>query len=400
MQTKNSASLFVIIVATFLVGSYVGERQGDVYARTPVINGQVVSDEDFAPFWKVWQILDQKYVNATSTTEDKEKRIWGAIQGLASSQGDPYTVFFPPEEDKLFREDIEGNFSGVGMEIGLRDKVLTVVSPIKGSPADKAGVMAGDRVIEIDGKSADSLSVDQAVKMIRGEKGTSVTITFYRDSIKETIERTLVRDIITAPTIETEQKDGVFIIRLFSFTAQSSRLFRDALREFSKSNTTKLIVDLRGNPGGYLGEAWDIASWFVPAGETIVTEDFGKNGEEQVFRSKGYGLSSIKRGLKTVVLVNQGSASASEIVAGALKVNGNAKLVGETTFGKGSVQELVQITPNTSLKVTIAKWLTPDGHNLSEGGLVPDYEVKMTKEDIEADRDPQLQKAIEVLNSK
>jgi carboxyl-terminal processing protease len=397
-KTLSGVGLFVLIAGAFFIGSYVGQRSAyDVYAVAPKVDGELVTDDQFAPFWKVWRILSEKYVAATSTEADKEARVWGAIQGLAASQGDPYTVFFPPEENTIFKSDIAGNFEGVGMEIGVRDGILTVVAPLKGSPAEKAGVTTGDRIVEIEGTPASDLSVDQAVKLIRGPKGTVVTITFFTEGDDEPVVRKITRDVINLPTIETElRKDGVFVIRLYSFSERSAQLFRGALREFVSSGSNKLIFDLRGNPGGYLEAAWDIASWFVPAGKTVVTEDFGTAEKPRVYRSKGYtGIAG--KNLKMVVLVNGGSASASEIVAGALQEHGIAKLVGEKTFGKGSVQELIEITPETSLKVTIARWLTPKGHNLSEGGLVPDVEVKNTKEDAEAKRDPQLEKAAELL---
>jgi carboxyl-terminal processing protease len=201
------------------------------------------------------------------------------------------------------------------------------------------------------------------------------------------------------PTIETEIKNDVYVIKLLSFTAQSPNLFRDALRSFLQSGKNKLVIDLRGNPGGYLEAAWDISSWFLPLGEVIVTEDFGGKRENKIYRSKGYDVLNKFFGdnYKVAVLVNGGSASASEIMAGALKEHGVAELVGTKTFGKGSVQELVEVTDDTTLKVTVARWLTPDGHNLSQDGLKPDYEVELKATDLEAQKDPQLDKALEIL---
>ena len=388
----------VVLVFVFYIGHGVGKKNAMDKALISVApEGINITNEQLEPFWKVWTILSDKYVEATTT--DTQKRIWGAIEGLANSQGDPYTVFFPPEESKTFKSDIAGNFEGVGMEIGIKDDVLIVITPIKNSPAYKAGVKAGDKIIEIDGKGTASLSVEEAVKLIRGARGTSVNIVFIREGTNEPLEKTLVRDVIDIPTLETEIKSGIFIIRLFSFTAQSPELFRNALRDFLKSGKNRLIIDLRGNPGGYLDAAWDIASWFLPSGKTIVTEDFGGKGENRVYRSKGYDVLNkfFGKNYKVAILVNNGSASASEILAGALQEHGVAKLVGIKTFGKGSVQELIEITPETSLKVTIARWLTPNGHNLSHDGLNPDYEVKIIQKDIDEKRDPQLDKAIEIL---
>ncbi|MEN9913015.1 MAG: carboxy-terminal-processing protease, carboxyl-terminal processing protease [Candidatus Parcubacteria bacterium] len=383
------------LIFAFFIGMYVGGGKttgGSVLGD----NTAAVSDDEFAPFWKAWRELDDKYVAAASTTP--EQRVWGSIQGLASSYGDPYTVFFPPVEAKMFEEEISGNFEGVGMEIGVKDKQLQVVSPIKNSPAERAGVKTGDLILKIGDKSTMDMSTDAAVKLIRGAKGTPVVITFLPKGSSKPVERTIIRDIIDIPTLDTERKEGgIFVIRLYSFTANSANLFRNALREFVLSGDKKIILDLRGNPGGYLDASWDMASWFLPAGKTVVTEDFGGNAEPKVYRSKGYDIFSSN--LKMIILVDGGSASASEILAGALKENGVAKLLGTKTFGKGSVQQLISITPDTSLKVTIARWLTPAGHNLSHDGLEPDYKVEPTEKDITDKNDVQMSKAVEILNA-
>jgi len=398
-QQQKTLSIAIFVICILLLAFYSGNYYGKRHAISPItLDGKPITDEQFAPFWKVWNTLNEKFVTATTT--DSQKRIWGAIQGLAASQGDPYTVFFPPEEDKAFKGDIAGNFEGVGMEIGIKDGILTVVTPLKNSPADKAGVMAGDKIVKIDDMSTNDLSVDKAVKKIRGAKGTTVKLILYREGNSEPIEKSIVRDVIDIPTLETEKKNGVYIIKLFSYTATSPDLFRNAIRSFIESGSNKLIIDLRGNPGGYLDAAWDMASWFLPVGEVIVTEDFGGKGENRIYRSKGYDVLNKyfgKGNYKVAVLVNSGSASAAEIMAGALQEQGVAQLVGIKTFGKGSVQELVPITSETSLKVTIARWLTPKGHNLSHDGLVPDFEVKITQKDIDAKKDPQLEKAVEIL---
>lgn len=386
------------IILSFMMGSrYNSLKTNDLSLKT---DSTIITDKDFAPFWKVWNLLDEKYVTAASSTS--KDKVYGAIKGLVASEGDPYTVFFPPEEAKMFESDIAGSFEGVGMEVGIKDGVLTVVSPMKGSPAEKGGMRTGDKILKIDSQMTNDISVDKAVKLIRGPKGTKVKMLVIPVGSKDTVERVLVRDTISIPTIETEVKGtdtigDVFIIRLFSFSATSPDLFKEALRKFVKSGSHKLILDLRGNPGGYLEAAWDIASWFLPAGKVIVSEDFGKKAPPRVYRSKGYNIFDDK--LKMVILVDGGSASASEILAGALHEHGVAKLVGTKTFGKGSVQELVKITPDTSLKVTIARWLTPNGLNISKNGLEPDVKVELTEKDIKDKKDLQQEKAVEILKA-
>jgi carboxyl-terminal processing protease len=356
---------------------------------------------DFSPFWKAWNVLDEKYIYSASTTD--QKKVWGAIAGLAESTDDPYTVFFPPSETVIFEGDIAGTFEGVGMEIGTRDGVLTVIAPLKGTPSKKAGVKAGDKILKIDDKVAVQMDPDEAVKLIRGKAGTKVVLTLLRNGTKDPLVISVTRGPIEVPTIETERRnDGIFVIRLFSFTENSPTLFRNALREFvtwsnEKSDNDKLILDLRGNPGGYLDAAVSMASWFLPSGKMVVKEDYGAKGRSISHRSLGYDI--FNDNLKFVILVDGGSASASEILAGALSEQGMAKLVGTKTFGKGSVQEVVPITNDTVLKVTVAEWLTPKGKSISKGGITPDFEVKMTQADFDAKKDPQMEKAISVLKN-
>ena len=406
-----------VIGSVFSIGYYAGNNNDQsANASTYLENMETDKPEsvDFSPFWKAWNILNEKYVPTSTSTpqalSDQEK-IWGAIEGLASSLKDPYTVFMPPEEAENFQNEISGNFEGVGMEVGIKDETITVIAPLKGTPAERAGIMPGDKILKINETLTSGMKVEEAVKNIRGKRGTAVSLTIVREGKSEPLEIKIVRDVITIPTVETEikpgkisaggeggaglQENGVFVIKLYSFSAPSANLFRESLRKFIESGSTRLLVDLRGNPGGYLESAVDMASWFLPAGKTVVTEDFGKNGEERVHRSVGYDV--FNQNLKMAVLVNGGSASASEILAGALQDYGIAKLVGTQTFGKGSVQELVRITPDTSLKVTIARWLTPKGNSISSVGLKPDYEVKMTPDDITKGKDPQMEKAIQIL---
>lgn len=370
----------VILGATFFAGVWYGydsrpgaERVANILHKEQPRNFQ---DVDFDLFWDVWSRLEEKYVDSGKI--DRQKLVFGAIQGLTRSLGDPYTEFLPPAETKQFREDIKGSFDGIGAEIGIRKGVLTIISPLKGSPAEKTGIKAGDKVFKINDTVTADLALDEAVRMIRGPKGTEVRLTILRDSFAKTKEFSIIRDTIKVQILSTEKKEnGIFVIKLNSFTESAGREFRKALQEYFDSGSTKLILDLRNNPGGFLTVAVDIASWFLPPGETVVHERYA-DGSEDVYRSGGYRLMEH---VPMVVLVNEGSASASEIVAGALRDAKGVKLIGTKTFGKGSVQEVENLARNSSLKITIAKWLTPKGEEINGKGLEPDVTVELPKEE-------------------
>ncbi|MEK7567939.1 MAG: S41 family peptidase [Patescibacteria group bacterium] len=383
----------VLMSVVFSLGFYVGKK--DAPTIPLLISTSANSNNvDLESFWKVWGILSEKFVGE-GKPEDVEK-IYGAITGLTASYKDPYTVFFPPEESKAFKEEVAGAFEGVGMEVGIKENQLVVVSPIKGAPAEKAGIHAGDKILKIDGKDSIGFAIDQAVKLIRGKKGTVVVLTISREGKKDNLEISVMRDVISIPTVDNElRKDGIYVIRLYNFSEISFGKFREALRGFVDSGTDKLILDLRNNPGGYLESAVDIASWFLSPGKVVVREDSGDVSKEKTYRSSGYNVFNDK--LKMLVLVNGGSASASEILAGALHDHGKARIIGEKTFGKGSVQELVPISDKTSLKVTIARWLTPNGVSISKQGIVPDIEIKMTQDQYLKEGDIQMEKAAEIL---
>src|SRR3989338_5466437 len=367
-KTRHIATVTLLVAIFFIWGVYLGIHKKSEIEKVVGLAGKetlVTTKADFSPFWKTWNTINEKYPKA-STVED-QSRVYGAISGLVDSLNDPYSVFFGPDEAKSFEEEIAGNFSGVGMEVGIKDKTVPT-----------------------------GLSIEHAIKLMSGEKGTTVILSISREGRKDPIEMKIVRDTINIPTLDTElRKDGIFIIRLYSFSGNSTNLFREAMKKFAESGTDKMLLDLRGNPGGYLEAAVDIASWFLPSQKIIATEDYGNNKKAEVFRSKGYNIFNDKQ--KFVILIDGGSASASEIVAGAMRDHGRAKLVGSQSFGKGSVQEAIKITPDTLLKITVAKWLTPNGTSISEKGLTPDYVVEFTPKNINDKKDVQLEKAVEVL---
>ena len=408
---KSRKKIVGIILAVLLIGgSYTlgfREGSGQVSPMPPVNLVNTASGApasvDFSIFWKAWNSVNEKYVPTTGSTSSStvtdQDRVYGAIKGMVDALGDPYTTFFPPAESQQFQSEISGNFEGVGMEIGIKDDVLTVIAALKNTPAERAGISPGDQILKINDTPTPNLTIDEAVNLIRGKKGTTVTFTLGREGKNQPIVVNVVRDVINIPTIDYNlRSDGIFIIHLYNFSANSPDLFRQAIQSFVKSGSKKLILDLRGNPGGYLEAAVDMASYFLPTGDVVVREDYGKGREEEISRSRGYNLFG--KDLKMIILINKGSASASEILAGALSEHGVAKLVGEKSFGKGSVQELVNLTPETALKVTVARWLTPNGKSISENGLTPDYPVTMTQDDATAKRDPQLDKAVQLLNSR
>ncbi len=395
------AALFIGLIA--VIGFYSGASEKIAKAASEVVvnvaSNSQPKEVEFSQFWKAWQLLDQNFVQTHSSTTipTYQERVYGAISGLTDSFGDPYTVFFPPAEAQMFQETIQGEFSGVGMELGLKDKKLIVVAPLKDSPSEKAGIRSGDFVMAVDGKSTEGISVEEAVQIIRGKAGTSVKLTIARDGEKDPLNISVVRDIIQVPIVKNYMRaDGVYVIELYSFSANSADLFRAALRAFVESGSNKLIFDLRGNPGGYLESAVQMASYFLPAGNVIVSEDSKGKRDTVNHRSLGYNVFAGKN-LKMAVLIDQGSASASEILAGALQQNGVAKLVGTRSFGKGSVQQLMDLGGGAEIKITIARWLTPNGLSISDGGLQPDIKAERTIDDYKAKKDPQTDAAIKYL---
>jgi carboxyl-terminal processing protease len=399
----------VLAVALFSAGLVVGRAQYPGIERVGELTnkeGGKPESVDFSTFWQAWNIINDKYIptNGTSTESASfkkvgpQEKVWGAIGGLVNSLGDPYSTFFPPEENKLFSEEISGNFGGIGLEIGVREGALTAISPLPGSPAKRAGLLPGDVLIEIENKPTSQMSTGEAVSLIRGEIGTTVHLKVLRNKDEKPLSFAIVRAKIEVPTIDNKSLGrGIYLIRLYNFGATASKLFEQALKNFATSGNTKLILDLRGNAGGFLDAAVDTASWFLPTNTPIVLEKRQDNVAVEPYRSRGYKLFT--KMPQMVVLIDGGTASAAEILAGALSEYNLATLVGEKTFGKGSVQELISLPAGSALKLTVARWLTPKGHSLSKNGLDPNVVVKPPKNPAINDKeDLQLQKAIELLS--
>jgi len=402
-KTKKYYFIFItiILIATaFITGFYFGKFQQPriTPSDTIIINRELGQPEtvDFSLFWQVLKSLEENYVDKDKI--DYKEVLYGAISGMTESLEDPYTVFMKPEKTESFLESVEtgGSFEGVGMEIGIKKGKLTVIAPLENTPAERAGIKAGDKILKIDDISTEDILLEEAVNLIRGKKGTKVVLTISREGLSEPKEITIIRDVIQIPVIKWEELDNkIAYIKIYHFTGNLPEKFKNVVSEILSHKSEKIILDLRNNPGGYLETAVDIASWFIPRGELVAIEEF-RDQQQDFYRSKGYkGIAH----LPLVVLINKGSASASEIVAGALRDTRNITLIGEKSFGKGSVQTLKKFQDGSSLKVTVAKWLTPSGVSINEEGLTPDIEVELTDEDFNNDLDPQLEKAIEFLNS-
>jgi carboxyl-terminal processing protease len=402
LKNKNVKRLFFIFLFTLSIATSfsLGYEEGRKKPQTYIISGiknleeNKPEDVDFSLFWEAWRVLKEKHINAPKI--NNQDFVYSSIAGLFSALKDPNTVFFKPDDAKKFGEDISGQFSGIGAEIGIKNEQLTVITPLKNSPAEKAGLKAGDKILEIDEKNTQGLTVEEAVKLIRGEKGTTVTLKIYREKWKEPQKISIIRNIVQIPTIDWEMKEGkIAYIRLYNFYEKAPLLFFRTAIQIALNNPKGIILDLRNNPGGYLDAAINIAGWFLKPGEIIVKEEF-RDTNPVTYKARGTGLF---KDIPIVILVNEGSASASEILAGALKVNRNIKLVGKKTFGKGTVQEVVTLKNNALAKITIANWLLPDGTIIEKNGIKPDYEIDIKEEDNKENIDPQLNKAIDLLKN-
>jgi len=379
----------VFLTVAFTVGFVIGRQEG---ARSVVPEGEgrvlgqgeipshLAADVDFNLFWDVWDFIkDDYYKQPVSETE----MFYGALHGLMDALEDPYSVFFDPEEASDFAEQLSGSFEGIGAEIGIKDDQLQIVAPLPGSPAEVAGLLAGDKVYLIDGKDTSPMTIEEAVMNIRGPKGTSVTLGVSRDGLDELMDVVIVRDEISIDSLEYEMRDdGIAVINLYFFNEDTSELFNDAVNEIMTKDAKGIVLDLRNDPGGLLNTAIDVASEWV-GNQTVVIERVKEDRQALVGRSPAR-----FNGIPTVVLVNEGSASASEIVAGALQDYDSATVIGMQTFGKGSVQDYQELADGSAVKMTVAEWLTPNGRSINEEGITPDVEVEFTLEDFYAGIDP------------
>ncbi len=383
----------MLVGSSFLVGYRSGQRDPKIITVKNITN---IDDPDvkadFGIFWQVWEKLKEQHIDG-GTAKDKDL-VYGSVHGLVGALKDPHTIFLPPSDAKKFEEDVSGHFGGIGAEIGVRDEQLVIIAPVKDSPADSAGLKAKDKIIEVDDTFVANMPVNEAVKLIRGEIGTKVSLMILRNGWDKPEKFEITRDEIKTPTLDWDVKEGnILHIKLYSFNENAPNLFYRAIVDGALKGADGVVLDMRNDPGGYLEVAVNLAGWFFPRGTVVVTEAF-RDGNDRVFRTNGNGAL---KDVPVVVLINSGSASASEILAGALRDLKKSPLIGEKSFGKGTVQELQPLKDGSSLKITVAKWLMPNGGAIEKNGLVPDFEVKLTEEDAKNDSDPQLTKAIEVL---
>lgn len=387
---KQSAALVVAFLLVFGAGYRLGES--NLTFTSGDEKGVIVNTEknkpknvDFSLFWEAWKVVDTKYVN----TIDNQERLYGAISGMVAGLGDPFSVYMKPSDSTRFNEDISGNFEGIGAELIQKDGFITVVAPLDDSPAQKAGLLAGDIIFKIDGTEVPA-TLEEAVAKIRGKKDTVVVLTVAREGKQREIS--ITRAQVEVKSVSYSLKGTTAVIKINQFNANTTSLLDEAIAKMTQDKATSLIVDLRNNPGGLLNVSVDITSRFIEPGVVVVERD--RNKKEESLRTTPV---STRVTLPMVILANKGSASASEIFAGALQDAGRAKVVGETTFGKGSVQAVEQLRDGSAVRITIAEWLTPKKREINKVGIKPDVEVILNEEDIAAKRDPQLDKALELL---
>lgn len=402
-QAAKRARIFIgliIFVVGISIGLFIGgdgidtsnltfDQASQISSGDKAYSG--ASDEiDFDQFWEIWEIIRERHVNQPVSETDL---FYSAIRGLVAGTADPYSTYLPPEDSADFQEEINGSFEGIGTEIGIKNDKLTIIAPLSGSPAESAGLLAGDIVLYVDGIDTAYMTVNTAVDYIRGEKGTTVVLTVQRDGVEGPIDIPIVRDTIRIESAKWEMRSiggqNIALVTITHFNGDTLQLFNEDVQELVLAQPDGIIMDLRNNPGGFLQSAVGIASAFVEEGSPIVYEEYSNGKRETLVAQGGEQLA----GIPIVVLVNQGSASAAEILAGALQDYELATVVGVQTYGKGTVQELLPFDDGSSLKLTVAEWLTPDENAIDGVGIIPDYGVERTAEDYSADLDPQMDAA-------
>lgn len=412
-----SYSLLTILFLLFVLGFSLGRISWQDISDDKVVDVEVKhadeipdylkEDVDFRQFWQIWEYVQENYVDDEVT---ESQLFYGALEGMVNSLDDPYSVFLNPEISEKFSQELSGSFEGIGAEIGLRDNILTIIAPLLDTPAYNAGLRSGDLILQIDGEDTRGISLDYAVSIIRGEKGSEVVLNIYTEDDDEPRDVTITRGTIEIDSVQFSragadkefangdtfalEEGDIAYIELHYFNENTLSDWNQTIQKVLALNPKGIILDLRNNPGGFLGTAIDIAGEWVN-GNDVVMERL-RNGVEV---SHGSRRQSRLDNIPTVVLVNGGSASGSEIVAGALQDYGVATIVGEQTFGKGSVQDLREFKDGSSVKLTIAEWLTPLGRNINKEGIEPDVVVERTREDLDNNIDPQLDKAFEILRN-
>lgn len=401
---RKSILYFIVTLVVFSGGYFVGVKGYRIQvenSKTIKVVREVPADKsnvDFSLFWKVWDTLSTRYFDKSKINQ--KSMVYGAITGMVSAVGDPYTVFLPPNDNKVVNEDLSGSFEGIGIEIGFRGNQLTVISPLPGAPAEKAGIKAGDFIVGIkdEAKKVDrgtvGISLPDAVKIIRGSAGSKVTLLLTRDGKDTPIVVTVERAKLDVPSVTLDYVGtgkNVAHLRIIKFGGTTLAEWDKMVNEIvANKNTKGIVLDLRNNPGGYLETSVDIAGEFLKTGSVGVIEEDSNKVQKPSLTQRAGRLTQIP----LVVLVNGGSASASEILAGALKDNKRAKVVGEKTFGKGSIQEPIDFDGGSGIHITIARWLTPARIWVDEKGLTPDVEIKF---DENSKVDNQLEEAIKLL---
>ena len=393
---RKNFAFILILLAVFLGGWQLGFAgyQFNLELNPPSLkieNKRITSGSiDFSPLWDVLERINADYL---FRPVEGTKLLYGAISGLVKALGDPYTSFLDPTGNTAFNDSLEGVYEGVGAELGIRNDQLIIVAPLSGSPAEAQGIRAGDKILEIDGSSTVGLSVTEAVNKIRGKAGTAVGLTLQRDSASS-FKVSITRAQITVKSVSWEDKgNGIHYLKVSRFGESTNGEWDEAVAK--TKNARGIVLDLRSNPGGYLSGAVYLSSEFLTSGAVVIQED--ANGGRSTLSVQPTKGDHAFAGTSVVILIDEGSASASEIMAAALEERAGARLVGEKSFGKGTVQDAVDFDDGSGLHLTIAKWLTPSGKWIHEKGLEPDYVVALTDADIEAGRDPQLAKALELL---